>query len=96
MASFSERYGYIKPADALIVECMPLEVKNTIYNCLYSFSEKNIGVFDLLDKATWKYYLYEKECEYDSFLDDMGYACLNYNLHARRKKVNNLLRTLTH
>lgn len=36
MAFFSERYGYIKPSDALIIECMPQEVVNAIYNCFKS------------------------------------------------------------
>ena len=33
MASFSERYGYIKPSEAIIVECMPTEIANAIFNC---------------------------------------------------------------
>ena len=36
MASFSERYGYIKPSEAIIVECMPEEVVNAVYNSFTS------------------------------------------------------------
>ena len=36
MASFSERYGYIKPSEAIIVECMPKEVQNALYNSFTS------------------------------------------------------------
>lgn len=34
MGLFSERYGYVKPSEAIIVDCMPQEVQNAIYNCL--------------------------------------------------------------
>ena len=30
MALFSERYGYIKPSEVLIRECMPEEIVNAI------------------------------------------------------------------
>ena len=33
MGLFSERYGYITPSEAIIVECMPQEVQNAIFNC---------------------------------------------------------------
>ncbi|MBQ9678304.1 MAG: hypothetical protein IJV44_09240 [Prevotella sp.] len=33
MNLFSERYGYIKPSEAIIVECMPKEIANAIFNC---------------------------------------------------------------
>ena len=34
MGLFSERYGYVKPSEAIIVECLSQEVQNAIFNCL--------------------------------------------------------------
>jgi hypothetical protein len=40
MGFFSERYGYVKPSEAIIVECMPQEVQNAIFNCLKLFYQQ--------------------------------------------------------
>ena len=78
MKLFSERYGYIKPSDALITECMPNEVQNAIYNCLNRYQEENCSVFETMDKLVWTNFMNEKECEYDRVLFNRGYVCLNY------------------
>ena len=76
MKLFSERHGYIKPSDALIVECMPKEVQNSIYNCLYNYEEENPGFFESLDKMVWVFFLNEKECDYDQIQFKRGYITL--------------------
>lgn len=97
MKLFSERHGYIKPSDALIVECMPREVQNSIYNCLYNYSEENPGFFDSLDKMVWVYFLNEKECDYDQIQFKRGYIILyiidnsQYEWHQKLSLIEFLL-----
>lgn len=43
MGLFSERYGYVKPSEAIIVDRMPQEVQNAIFNCL-KFLYRQINV----------------------------------------------------
>ena len=101
MKLFSERYGYIKPSDALITECLPKEVQNAIYNCLNRYQEENCGVFETMDKLAWINYMNEKECEYDRVLFNKGYVCLNYiddvNIlwHQKLSLIDFLLEVLT-
>lgn len=97
MKLFSERHGYIKPSDALIVECMPKEVQNSIYNCLYDYAEKTPGFFDSLDKMVWVFFLNEKECDYDQIQFKRGYITLyiidnsQYEWHQKLSLIEYLL-----
>ena len=97
MKLFSERRGYIKPSDALIVECMPKEVQNSIYNCLYDYGEKTPGFFDSLDKMVWVFFLNEKECDYDQIQFKRGYITLyiidnsQYEWHQKLSLIEYLL-----
>ena len=83
MTLFSERYGYNKPSDALITECMPQEVQNAIYNCLDHFRENHRDIFKTMDMLTWTDFLNKKKCDYDGMIYNYGYVCLNYidNVH---------------
>ena len=100
MKLFSERLGYIKTSDALIVECMPKDVQNSIYNCLYNYEEKNGAFFESLDKMVWVYYLNEKECVYDHFQLNHGYVILyvidnsQYKWHQKLSLIEYLLNLL--
>ena len=100
MNLFSERYGYIKPSDTLITECMPKEVQNAMYNCFYNYSEENCSLFEVLDKLVWSIFLNEKECEYDRIRFNKGYICLSYiddvNIiwHKKLSLIDYLLETL--
>lgn len=48
MGFFSERYGYVKPSEAIIVDRMPQEVQNAIFNCLKSlFRHIRVYVIDI-------------------------------------------------
>lgn len=100
MKLFSERHGYIKPSDALIVECMPKEVQNSIYNCLYNYGEENPGFFESLDKMVWVYFLNEKECTYDQNQFNKGYITLyiidnsQYEWHQKLSLIEYLLKLL--
>lgn len=58
MASFSERYGYIKPSEAMIIESMPKEVQNAIYNCFTSL-EWQIDIIEI-EKDVCAHFLNEK------------------------------------
>ena len=58
---FSERYGYVKPSDALIIESMPLEVVNAICNC---YDEYVIPVNYEIEKAIWTEFLNERLDEF--------------------------------
>ena len=97
MIFFSERHGYIKPSDALIVECMPKEVQNSIYNCLYDYGEENPGFFETIDKMVWVFFLNEKECDYDQIQFKRGYIILyiidnsQYEWHQKLSLIEFLL-----
>lgn len=97
MKLFSERHGYLKASDALIVECMPKEVQNSIYNCLYDYTEKTPGFFDSLDKMVWVFFLNEKECDYDQIQFKRGYITLyiidssQYEWHQKLSLIEYLL-----
>ena len=100
MKLFSERHGYIKPSDALIVDCMPKEVQNSIYNCLYNYGEENPGFFESLDKMVWVYFLNEKEITYDQTQFNKGYIILyiidnsQYEWHQKLSMIEYLLELL--
>lgn len=69
MSLFSERYGYTKPLDVLIRECMPEEVCNvicTVYDELQSEipGHWNVnGTFDELEVSLWCNFFHERRNE---------------------------------
>ena len=67
--SFAERYGYIKPSDALVVGCMPKEVINALCNCLYSLKEKTDNQYDIIRQLCWTDFFHEKRSTYDGYYD---------------------------
>ncbi len=52
MGSFSERYGYVKVSDALIIERITPEIKNAIYNCykIYIYPRQFDGTYEAVQK----------------------------------------------
>lgn len=66
---FAERYGYIKPSDALVVGCMPKEVSNALCNCLYSLKEKTDNQYDVIKQLCWTDFFHEKRSTYDGYYD---------------------------
>lgn len=59
-ALFSERYGYVKPQDALITECMPKEVINSLCTLLEKLSqndENNPIRLDKVERVVWCQFL---------------------------------------
>ena len=100
MKLFSERHGYIKPSDALILECMPKEVQNSIYNCLYNYGEEYPGFYELFDRMVWVNFLNEKECTYEHAQFNKGYIILyiidnsQYEWHQKLSLIEYLLELL--
>lgn len=58
---FSERYGYVKPTEALIIESMPPEVVNSICNC---YDEYVSHVGREIEKTIWTEFLNERLDEF--------------------------------
>lgn len=77
MRLFSERYGYIKPNDALYIECMPQDVVNALCNCVY-YLKCDINVdFNRINNICWIRFFNKKQTDYNiyyncivGFLDD--------------------------
>lgn len=67
MKSFSERYGYTKPSDALIIEQIPGGIINAIINCLQDL--ENYGDYNLLKETVWLFFLNKKRKEFDDYYD---------------------------
>lgn len=67
MKSFSERYGYTKPSDALIIEQIPEGIINAIINCLQDL--ENYGDYNLLKETVWLFFLNKKRAEFDDYYD---------------------------
>ena len=66
---FAERYGYIKPSDELIIECMPQDVVNALCNCLNSLKNSEDVDYDSIKNICWIYFLNEKQSDYDNYYD---------------------------
>jgi len=64
MPLFSERYGYVKPREAFIRECMPQEVQNAICTCLEHLRKNTLNFYQLIEKYIWVYYLNRKESDF--------------------------------
>ena len=67
MKSFSERYGYTKPSDALVIEQIPEGIINAIINCLQDL--ENYGDYNLLKETVWLFFLNKKRAEFDDYYD---------------------------
>ena len=59
MGSFSERYGYVKVSDALIVEKITPEIINAIYNCykMYIYPRRFDGTYETVQKEVCNRFL---------------------------------------
>lgn len=59
MGSFSERYGYFKVSDALIVEKITPEIINAIYNCykMYIYPRRFDGTYETVQKEVCNRFL---------------------------------------
>lgn len=66
---FSERYGYVKPSEKLVVGCMPQEVINALCNCLYLLKDKINYQYDDIKKLCWTDFFNEKLSMYDKYND---------------------------
>ena len=64
---FAERYGYIKPSNALVIEQIPEEIINAIINCLQDLG--NYGDYNLLKETVWLFFLNKKRAEFDDYYD---------------------------
>ncbi|MBR6142125.1 MAG: hypothetical protein IKQ37_10260 [Bacteroidaceae bacterium] len=77
MKSFSERYGYTRPSDALIIEQISEGVINAIINCLQDL--ENYGDYNLLKETVWLFFLNKKRADFDDYYD-----CIEQYLEDRR------------
>ena len=61
MNTFSERYGYVAPRNAVIKEDMPAEVVNAVYNCFKDlkadYSIYMRYTYSSLEQNVWRYFL---------------------------------------
>lgn len=60
MARFSERYGYVKPNDVIVRECITEPIINSICNVLSRIRKKLGEEYRVLEIALWKFYLNKK------------------------------------
>ena len=86
---FAERYGYIKPTEALIIGCMPQEVINAICNCLFRLQEKISNQYDTIRLVCWTDFFNQKQSMYDKYND-----CLTKYLEDKRVEWFNKLNLL--
>ena len=77
MELFSERYGYTKPKDALVIKCMPKDVVNALCNCIYYLQHDNKVNFNSINNICWTRFLNRKQEDYriyynciTDFIDD--------------------------
>jgi len=77
MKSFSERYGYTKPSDALVIEQIPEGIINAIINSLQDL--KNYGDYYLLKETVWLFFLNQKRADFDDYND-----CIEQYLEDRK------------
>lgn len=66
MARFSERYGYVKPNDVIVRECITEPIKNSIYNWFSMLRNACGNKYETLEKIVWIQFLNKK-------LDDFPY-----------------------
>ena len=60
MARFSERYGYVKPSDVIIRECITEPIKNSIYNWFSMLRNACEDKYEVLEKVVWIQFLNKK------------------------------------
>ncbi len=63
MARFSERYGYVKPSDVIIRECITEPILNSICNWL-DLLRTDVGDYKEMDKSAWTYFFNKRNDEY--------------------------------
>lgn len=70
MATFSERYGYIKPSDAIIREKMTPEIQNAICNC-YDYLKEKYSYYPIckrtymdMEEYLWIYFLNKRKIDF--------------------------------
>lgn len=68
MNTFSERYGYVAPRNAVIKEDMPLDVVNAICNCIDNLKAKYDSYmyyhYPILEKNIWCFFLNRKVSDF--------------------------------
>lgn len=77
MALFSERYGYIKPREAFIKDCMPEDVQNMICSALdelrnqliYSVNYSSENQYKLLERHIWIFFLNQRKDDFRNKYD---------------------------
>lgn len=67
MASFSERYGYIKPSDVIIREEITQPIMNSILNWLIDKKDKMNTYYVKIEKYLWEYYFNRVNDDYVFF-----------------------------
>ena len=60
MARFSERYGYVKPSDVIIRECITEPIQNSIYNWFSILRNAYGDKYEALEKIVWIQFLNKK------------------------------------
>lgn len=63
---FSERYGYVKPEEAIIREQITPEIQNAMCNCLHFFSEQLRSDYYYIKQYIWGYFLNQRIDLFDS------------------------------
>ena len=77
MARFSERYGYVKPSDVIIRECITEPIKNSIYNWFSMLRNACEDKYEVLEKVVWIQFLNKKldDFPYHDPLDNTDIIC---------------------
>lgn len=63
MARFSERYGYVKPNDIIVRECITEPIRNSICNWL-NLIRTEIRSYKEMDKFLWTFFFNRRNDEY--------------------------------
>lgn len=63
MARFSERYGYVKPNDIIVRECITEPIRNSICNWL-NLIRTEIRSYKEMDKYLWTFFFNRRNDEY--------------------------------
>lgn len=75
MSTFSERYGYVSPRNAVIREDMPLEVVNAVYNCFKDLqADYNVYMrytYSSLERSVWRYFLNLRSDDFPVYKHDV-------------------------
>ena len=60
MVRFSERYGYVKPNDIIVRECITEPIRNSICNWFATLRNKDRNKYISLEKTVWIHFLDKK------------------------------------